>query len=147
MVRVQAEDFDPALELQALIQAGGGAVASFIGVVRADGAPPVMALVLEHYPPMTQAALEALVAQAQRRWPLHAVRIIHRVGELAVGAPIVFVGVSATHRAEAFAACEFLVDFLKTQAPFWKRAVTAQGSYWIEARASDSGAAQRWAHG
>lgn len=147
MVQVQTEPFDVGLELQILMQAGGGAVASFVGVVRADGNPPVQALRLAHYPPMTQIALEHLVTEAQQRWPLQAVRLIHRVGTLAVGAPIVFVGVTALHRAEAFAACEFIVDVLKTHAPFWKQILTAEGRYWLEPRASDAAAATRWHYG
>lgn len=144
MVKVQADDFDPAAELTALSLAGGGAVVSFLGIVRADSVPSVTALVLEHYPQMTQPALEAIVAEARQRWALAAVRIIHRVGYLPVGARIVFVGVTAAHRAEAFAACEFLVDYLKTRAPFWKRELTAQGEHWVAARLSDTEAAQRW---
>ncbi len=144
MVRVQTEPFDLNAEWQALLQTGGGAVASFVGVVRADGHPPVQALHLAHYSPMTEQALEQLVAAARQRWPLLAVRLIHRVGTLAVGAPIVWVGVSAVHRAEAFAACEFLVDALKTEAPFWKQAITAEGRTWLEPRSGDGAAMARW---
>ncbi len=142
-ISVQPEDFDVGAEIAAL-QAGGdvGAVASFVGCVRADGG--VAALALEHYPGMTEASIAAIVAEARQRWPLLGVRVIHRVGKLPVGARIVLVAVAAAHRGAAFAACEFVMDYLKTRAPFWKKAFTAQGDHWVEARSSDDAAAARW---
>lgn len=93
---------------------------------------------------MTEAALEAIVAKANSRWSLHKVRVIHRVGKLQIGEQIVFVGVAAAHRGEAFAACEFIMDYLKTQAPFWKKEQTPEGARWVDARVSDDAAAARW---
>lgn len=145
MIRVQAEDFDIAAETARLT--GGrtdiGGVASFVGMVRgaADG---VAAMTLEHYPGMTERQLAAIEAEARRRWPLLDVAIIHRYGRLLPGERIVFVAVAASHRGEAFAACEFLVDWLKTKAPFWKLEEGPQGARWVEARAADDGQAERW---
>lgn len=148
MVRVQAGDFDVAAEYAALCASGTavGAATMFVGRVRTDGdLADVQGLYLEHYPGMTETALQAIVAEAQARWPLLAVRIVHRVGELAPGAQIVFVGVSSSHRAAAFAACEFLIDFLKTRAPFWKRETDAAGTArWVAPKASDDDRAARW---
>lgn len=145
-VRVQIEDFDAGVEIAALQCLGDvGAVASFVGCVRADGG--VTALELEHYPGMTEASIDAIVAEAEARWPLLGVRVIHRVGRLPTGAQIVLVAVASAHRGAAFAACEFVMDYLKTRAPFWKKAFTAQESHWVEARASDDMAAARWQSG
>ncbi len=148
--RVQAADFDVAAELAAL-QDGRvdiGALACFTGCVRADAAPDaggaVTALVLEHYPGMTERAVEAMIEEAVRRFGLVAARVVHRIGRLAAGERIVLVAVAAPHRREAFQACEFLVDYLKTRAPFWKKAVTAAGERWVEARAADDEALARW---
>lgn len=147
-VRVQEADFDPGLEMSALLagRRDVGAVATFLGVVRADekdGA--VSAMSLEHYPGMTEKALEEIVEEARRRWTaLTAVRVVHRVGRLEVGDRIVFVAVASAHRGEAFAACEFIMDYLKTRAPFWKREETANGGRWVDARDSDDQAAARW---
>ncbi|WP_438438717.1 molybdopterin synthase catalytic subunit MoaE [Hydrogenophilus thermoluteolus] len=148
-IRVQSEDFDPGVETQRLHEADPtvGAVATFLGLVRAhpqeDGA--VTTMTLEHYPGMTEKALAAIVDEARRRWPLTAVTVIHRVGPLAVGDRIVFVGCASSHRAAAFAACEFLMDYLKTRAPFWKKETTASGeTRWVEACASDEERALRW---
>ncbi len=146
-VQVQAEDFDLGAEVRAA-HAGClrvGAVASFVGYVRdLNEGDEVRDLVLEHYPGMTERALERIEAQARERWTLDAVRVIHRVGRLAPGQQIVLVVVASAHRGEAFAACEFLMDYLKTQAPFWKKEQTPAGARWVEARSSDDAAAQRW---
>jgi molybdopterin synthase catalytic subunit len=147
IVRVQAGDFDSGRELESLT--GGrtdvGAVASFIGLVRAsnDGSA-VTGLTLEHYPGMTEKALTQICEDAHARWDLLETLVIHRVGPLQPGDRIVLVGVSSSHRGDAFAACEFIMDFLKTRAPFWKREDTPGGSRWVEARASDDSAAERW---
>lgn len=150
-LRVQAADFDVAAEYAALCADGGdsGGVTMFVGRVRQDGdLAAVTNMHLEHYPGMTEKALRAIAAEAAARWPLTAVRIVHRVGELAPGAQIVFVGVSAAHRAAAFSACEFLIDWLKTRAPFWKRESDAAGvSRWVEQKASDRDRAGRWQDG
>jgi molybdopterin synthase catalytic subunit len=146
-VRVQEQDFDTGRELEALT--GGrtdvGAVASFTGLVRAsnDGAA-VSGMTLEHYPGMTEKALAEICGQALARWDLIDTLVIHRVGPLKPGDRIVFVGVSSAHRGDAFAACEFIMDYLKTRAPFWKREDTPAGSLWVEARASDDESAGRW---
>ncbi|MBC2731972.1 molybdopterin synthase catalytic subunit MoaE [Thiobacillus sp.] len=122
-----------------------GAIASFIGLARDmnDGSD-VAAMTLEHYPGMTEKALAALVEEAQSRWTLLDVTLIHRVGRLLPGDPIVLVAVAGSHRGEAFAACEFIMDYLKTRAPFWKKEETPEGERWVEARASDDAAAMRW---
>jgi molybdopterin synthase catalytic subunit len=146
-VRVQTEDFDVAREI-ALLRAGDariGAVATFIGVVRDENqATTVRTLTLEHYPGMTEKALADIVEQARRRWPIYDAVVIHRVGELAPTDQIVLVAVSSAHRGDAFAACEFIIDYLKTQAPFWKKELTPDGERWVEARAADDEAAARW---
>ncbi|MFM9853795.1 MAG: molybdenum cofactor biosynthesis protein MoaE [Sphingomonadaceae bacterium] len=143
IVRVGAADFDVAAELARLEALGGGAVASFTGIVR--GSADFVSLTLDHYPAMTQAALEALAKAAATRWPLHGVTIIHRVGELGKGARIVLVGTASDHRAAALEACAFLIDRLKTGAPFWKKERGADGvEVWVDARNSDDAAAARW---
>ncbi len=149
-VSVQTEDFDLGREVAALT--GGrcdiGAVASFVGLVRGDdGGQGVSAMILEHYPGMTEKALEEIVAQAHARWDLAALRVIHRYGALAPGEQIVLVIAAGAHRGEAFAACEFVMDFLKTRAPFWKKERSAAGDRWVAARASDDAALERWATG
>ncbi|RPH62527.1 MAG: molybdopterin synthase catalytic subunit MoaE [Burkholderiales bacterium] len=146
-VRVQQHDFDAGAEIAAL-RAGDlrvGAVASFIGTVRDlnDGAG-VSSMTLEHYPGMTERALEDICAQARRRWDILDALVVHRHGELAPGDQIVLVVVTSAHRGEAFAACEFIMDYLKTQAPFWKKERTPQGTRWVEARDADDAAASRW---
>jgi len=151
VISVQAEDFDPGAELSRLGQAGDcGAVASFIGQVRGDAsasAAGVVALELEHYPGMTERSIAEIIQQAQQHWSLQAARVIHRIGRLHVGDRIVFVGVSSRHRADAFAACEFIMDYLKTRAPFWKKQWDAHGAaQWVDARESDRTAAARWQH-
>ena len=146
-VRVQTEDFDAGAEIARLRAANPaiGAVASFIGVARDvnDGAP-VATLTLEHYPGMTERALENIIAQAHSRWNVLDILVVHRVGELRPLDQIVLVVVTSAHRGEAFAACEFVMDYLKTEAPFWKREATPQGTRWVDARDSDTDARARW---
>lgn len=146
-IRVQTEDFDTGRELESLTRGRRdvGALASFIGLVReANDGSSVSGMTLEHYPGMTEKALEDICRQAHARWDLIDTLVIHRVGALKPGERIVLVGVSSAHRGEAFAACEFIMDYLKTRAPFWKREDTPQGPRWVEARASDDTAAERW---
>ncbi|MCA1974255.1 MAG: molybdenum cofactor biosynthesis protein MoaE [Caenispirillum sp.] len=152
MIRVQREDFDPGAEM-ATFCAGDtsvGAVASFLGLVRADKASEgaegaaVAAMTLEHYPGMTERQLEAIEQEARRRWPLTDVLVIHRHGRLEPGDRIVLVLTASAHRQAAFDACAFLMDWLKTKAPFWKREETAAGARWVDAKASDDAAAERW---
>lgn len=142
-VTVQEADFDVGAETNALSVGddGAGAVATFVGLVRGEG---IRAMSLEHYPGMTEKALAEIVEQARQRWQLRRVRIIHRVGRLLPGDRIVFVGVSSSHRHDAFAACEFIMDYLKTRAPFWKKEETDAGARWVDARESDDTAAARW---
>lgn len=144
MIRVQSEDFDVAAELAALNARapGAGAVATFTGHVRPE--PGLAALILEHYPAMTEAEIARHVEDARAKWPLLGVTVIHRVGRLAPGARIVLVAVASSHRRAAFEACAFLMDFLKAHAPFWKREERADGTRWVEARPSDDDAARRW---
>ncbi len=151
-VRIQTEDFDAGAEIAALRRGNPkvGAVASFIGVCRdgssgdANDGDAVSQMTLEHYPGMTEKALEKIVAEAKGRWKVMDVLVVHRVGELKPTDQIVLVAVAGSHRGEAFAACEFIMDYLKTKAPFWKKEQTAQGTRWVEARTSDDEAAQRW---
>ena len=146
-VRVQHEDFDVARETAAL-RAGDarvGAVALFIGTVRdVNDDRQVRTLTLEHYPGMTEKSIADIIDQAKARWDVYEALVIHRVGELQPMDQIVFVGVTSAHRGDAFAACEFIMDYLKTRAPFWKKEVTPEGPRWVDARASDDVAAQRW---
>ncbi len=122
-----------------------GAVATFVGYVRnTNQGINVSSLFLEHYPGMTERSLQLIVDQAKERWPLQRVKIVHRVGLLSAGEPIVFVGVASEHRHAAFDACTFLMDALKTQAPFWKREETQSGNHWVSSRESDQQAAKRW---
>jgi len=149
-VRVQQEDFDLSAEVAALRagQPSVGAVAAFVGLVRdMNEGSGVSEMALEHYPGMTEKALEAIVAEAQARWDILGARIIHRVGTLQPCDQIVLVAVSSAHRGEAFAACEFIMDYLKTRAPFWKREVTPAGARWVDARETDDSAAARWEKG
>lgn len=142
-IRVQAGDFDPGIEIERL-HAGRddiGAVASFVGLVRGG---KIAAMTLEHYPGMTERQLRAVADDAVARWPLQGVVVVHRFGRLTAGERIVLVAVASSHRAAAFEACAFLMDWLKTRAPFWKREETADGSRWVEARAADDAAAARW---
>lgn len=141
-IRVSHDDFDAGLEL-ARLESGAGAVASFTGVVRGGGG--LIAMTLEHYPAMTETALAEIAAEAERRWPIIAGTIIHRVGRLEAGARIVLVAVSSSHRHAALEACAFLIDWLKTSAPFWKLEEFADGRrQWVEARAEDEQARDRW---
>lgn len=146
-IRVQTEAFDVAAIIDAL-RAGNpavGAIASFIGLVRdVNDDAPVASMTLEHYPGMTEKALESIVAEARQRWDLIDVSVVHRVGELHPTDPIVLVAVASAHRGDAFQACEFIMDFLKTRAPFWKKEENSQGSQWVASRVSDSRAADRW---
>lgn len=146
-VFVQEADFDVSRELALLRQGDAriGAIATFVGVVRDlnDGAG-VSEMTLEHYPGMTEKALAAIVDEAKTRWPIFDALVIHRVGRLLPTEQIVLVAVSSAHRGEAFAACEFIMDYLKTRAPFWKREVTPQGARWVDARDADDSAAERW---
>ena len=146
-VRVQEADFDLNAELTAL-RAGDpriGALASFVGLVRDinDGAG-VSEMTLEHYPGMTEKALAAIVDEAKARWDIYGALVIHRVGPLKPCDQIVLVAVTSAHRGEAFAACEFIMDYLKTRAPFWKRETTPDGARWVDARETDDSAAARW---
>ncbi len=143
IVRIGPEDFDTGAELARLEALGGGAVASFTGIVR--GGPDFESMTLDHYPAMTQAALEALANEANARWQLAGVTIIHRVGELRKGERIVLVACASDHRAAALDACAFLIDNLKTKAPFWKKERDVGGiEKWVDARESDDEAASRW---
>lgn len=146
-VRVQREDFEVGAEIAALRRGDGavGAVASFIGTVRdVNEGSGVAAMTLEHYPGMTEKALESICAQAKSRFDVRDTLIIHRVGELRPTDQIVLVAVTSAHRGEAFAACQFIMDYLKTEAPFWKKEATPQGQRWVEARQADDEAAARW---
>jgi molybdopterin synthase catalytic subunit len=146
-VRVQQADFDLGAEVAALRKGNAkiGAIASFIGLVRdINDGDSVAAMTLEHYPGMTEKALEAIVTQAKSRWDIFDALVVHRVGELRPTDQIVMVAVTSAHRGEAFAACEFVMDYLKTEAPFWKKEHTGKGERWVEARASDDDAAARW---
>jgi molybdopterin synthase catalytic subunit len=146
-VSIRSDDFDLGAEVAALRQGDGGvgAVAAFIGTVRDrnDGAA-VQSLELEHYPGMTEAAIEAMIDEAMRRFEIRAARVVHRVGLLAPSAQIVLVAVTAPHRGDAFQACEFLMDYLKTQAPFWKKEAGPGGTRWVDARVADDAALARW---
>jgi molybdopterin synthase catalytic subunit len=147
-IAVQNEAFDLGAEVDAMRQGRTdvGAIASFVGLARDMNVDSeVAAMTLEHYPGMTEKALAALVDEACSRWTLLDVTVIHRVGRLLPGDPIVLVAVASSHRGEAFASCEFIMDYLKTQAPFWKKEETPAGERWVEARASDDAAAARWA--
>ena len=137
-VSVQREDFDLSAETKALSHAGVGAVASFVGIVRD------VRMTLEHYPAMTQNSIKKIVEEACGRWKVMDCTVIHRYGELAPQEQIVLVAVASAHRGDAFAACEFIMDYLKTQAPFWKKEHRAEGAAWVEAKASDDEAAGRW---
>ena len=152
VVRVQREPFDPGAELNAFLRqtphAGGiavfvGQMRDFQGADRASG-EPVSAMSLEHYSGMAERELGALVAEAQSRWRLDGVRVIHRTGDLAPADPIVFVAAASAHRADALEACAFLIDWLKTKAPFWKKETTGAGPRWVEATGADDARAAHW---
>ena len=146
-IRVQREDFDVGAELDALSRGKTviGGIASFVGLVRdIAGGQPITAMTLEHYPAMTERELQAIADEARGRWPLDAVLIIHRFGRLTPGERIVLVATASAHREAAFQSCHFLIDWLKTKAPFWKLEETAEGARWVDAQASDEAAAKRW---
>ena len=146
-IRIQTEDFDAGAEI-ARLRAGNpavGAVASFVGVCRdRNDGEPIATMTLEHYPAMTERALREICEQAGARWDLLGTSVVHRVGELRPADQIVLVIVTSAHRGDAFAACEFIMDYLKTEAPFWKKEHTDGGARWVEARSSDEQAAARW---
>jgi molybdopterin synthase catalytic subunit len=148
MIRVQREDFDVSAELDRLVAGNQriGGIASFVGLVRdIAGDHRISALTLEHYPGMTEKKLAEIELEAHRRWPLDASQIIHRYGRLEPGDRIVLVATASPHREAALAACHFLIDWLKTEAPFWKSEETSAGQRWVEARAEDDAARARWA--
>lgn len=146
-VLVASADFNAAEQLQQLRQTSNatGAIATFTGLVRDYGDHSnVTGLFLEHYPGMTEQVIHGLIGDARERWDIQSARVIHRVGTLTLGEQIVFVGVSSSHRADAFAACEFLMDALKTSAPFWKKELTRDGEHWVEQKDSDRERGARW---
>jgi molybdopterin synthase catalytic subunit len=149
-VSIQTADFNLADEIAALRKSDKrvGAVCSFVGTVRGgyegNNGPPVLSMELEHYPGMTEKAIEAMIDEAQRRFDIFGARVVHRVGLLQPADQIVMVAVTSAHRGQSFQACEFLMDYLKTQAPFWKKEQTPQGAQWVDARATDDAALKRW---
>ncbi|WP_137818036.1 molybdopterin synthase catalytic subunit MoaE [Pseudomonas sp. 2FG] len=146
-IRVQESAFDPGVEVNALHAAnvGVGAVVSFVGYVRDfNEGREVAGMFLEHFPGMTEKALAKIASEAEQRWPLLKIEVLHRIGRLEPGEPIVFVGTASAHRQAAFDACAFIMDYLKTRAPFWKKEDTADGPRWVEGRCSDQQAAERW---
>ena len=148
-VRIQTADFDLSTEVAALRAGDGGvgAVASFVGTVRdrnGGGAGEVRAMELEHYPGMTEASIEAMIDEAMTRFDIRGARVVHRVGVLKPLDQIVLVAVTSAHRGQAFQGCEFLMDYLKTQAPFWKKETSPEGARWVDARVTDDQALQRW---
>lgn len=147
VVQVQADDFDIAAEYQWLRENNNhsGAFVHFIGQVRdLNLGEAVQNLHLEHYPGMTEKVLEKIMAEAQSRWQLDCIKIIHRYGDLSISDQIVFIGIGSKHRDHAFDACRFIIDLLKTQAPFWKKETTPQGANWLDAQNSDQNQAQTW---
>ena len=146
-IAIQQADFSAQTLYEKLRAAslGTGAIASFVGLVRdINDNTAIESLYLEHYPEMTEKALHTIVAEAKQRWALLAVSVVHRVGDLCPGDQVVYVGVSSAHRQAAFAACEFIMDYLKTDAPFWKKETTAEGERWLTSRQSDLDAKRRW---
>lgn len=147
-VIIQNEDFSLESEyefLRSLNKNQTGAICTFTGLVREFGdRPDIQGMFLEHYPGMTEKCLERLIKQAKEKWDIHYAKVIHRIGSLHTSDQIVFVGVSSSHRADAFAACEFIMDYLKTDAPFWKKEITQDGSEWVEAKESDLLRKQKW---
>lgn len=147
MISIQTDDFDPAAEYQALRDSGSGtgAIATFTGLVRDSGdLEGVTGLFLEHYPGMTEQVIQGLIDQASQRWDVRKARVIHRVGRLDLCDQIVFVGICSAHRGDAFAACEFVMDALKTSAPFWKKEITGESEHWVDQKASDRDRSQAW---
>jgi len=146
-IRVQAEPFDITAEQEDLWRGRPqvGALVTFVGLMRdINQGEQVSRMVLEHYPGMTEKALLAIAEEADRRWVLQGIRVLHRVGDLRPKDPIVLVAVTGTHRGAAFRACEFLIDYLKTRAPFWKKEITDRGEHWVDSRTTDEMAARRW---
>ncbi len=149
-VSIQADDFNLSDEIAALRRHDRrvGAVCSFVGTVRGgyegNNGPPVLSMELEHYPGMTEKSIEAMIDEAHRRFDIFGARVVHRVGVLQPADQIVMVAVTSAHRGESYKACEFLMDYLKTQAPFWKKEQTPQGAQWVDARVSDDAALKRW---
>jgi len=146
-ISIQAEDFDIGEEVALLRQHSNatGAIVTFSGLVRdLESERQVHSLTLEHYPGMTESSLEKIIREAKKRWPMQDVTIIHRIGELLAGDQIVMVAVASAHRRTAFEACEFIMDYLKTRAPFWKKCRDETGESWVEAKDSDSDASRRW---
>lgn len=141
-ISIQADDFNMSFEYQSLSIEHVGAVATFVGRVRKDNS--IDALLLEHYPGMTEKVLLDIAAEAADRWLLLDLRIIHRIGLIATGEQIVFVGIASEHRADAFAACEFVMDFLKTQAPLWKKEISGSDAKWVSAKQSDADKTAHW---
>ena len=147
MISIQTDDFDAGAEYEALrlTGPGTGAIVTFSGLVRDSGdLSGVTGLFLEHYPGMTEQVIQGLIDEAGRRWDVQRARVIHRVGQLALADQIVFVGVCGAHRGDAFAACEFIMDALKTSAPFWKKEITREGEHWVEQKESDVARSQGW---
>ncbi|MBR9869945.1 MAG: molybdenum cofactor biosynthesis protein MoaE [Gammaproteobacteria bacterium] len=147
MISVQTDDFDVGAEYEALRSSGSGtgAIATFSGLVRDSGdVSGVTGLFLEHYPGMTEQVIQGLIDEACQRWDIRQARVIHRVGRLALSDQIVFVGICSAHRADAFSACEFIMDALKTSAPFWKKEITGDSEHWVEQKASDVVRTQAW---
>jgi molybdopterin synthase catalytic subunit len=146
IIRIQTEDFDVAALNRELLagRSDVGAVASFIGLVRDLAGDPLQQMTLEHYPGMTESALRGIAERAQQRWQIADLGIIHRVGALRPADQIVLVSVLSAHRGDAFSACQFIMDYLKTEAPFWKKEVSEQGAKWVESRVSDEQARKQW---
>ncbi|WP_370229615.1 molybdenum cofactor biosynthesis protein MoaE [Marinobacter nauticus] len=147
MISIQTDDFDAGAEYEALrlTGPGTGAIVTFSGLVRDSGdLSGVTGLFLEHYPGMTEQVIQGLIDEAGRRWDVQRARVIHRVGRLALADQIVLVGVCSAHRGDAFAACEFIMDALKTSAPFWKKEITREGEHWVEQKESDVARSQGW---
>ncbi len=142
---ITADDFDAGAEIEALRLAGVGAIATFSGIVRDNAEnPDLIAMTLEHFPGMTEQEIQTIIDEARERWPLQAVRVIHRVGRLLPQENIVFVGTASAHRQAAFDSAAFIMDYLKTRAPFWKKEETRAGAAWVEAREDDDIALQKW---
>ena len=147
MIDIRTDSFDPGAAALALEADAPkvGAICSFTGLAREYGdREDVQSLFLEHYPGMTESAIQSIVDEAHQRWSLLRCHIIHRVGRIEPGERIVFVGISSSHRRDAFEACQFIMDYLKTRAPFWKKEITPEGSEWVEQKVSDQAAAERW---
>jgi molybdopterin synthase catalytic subunit len=147
LILVQKADFDINLHYQKLLQinpAATGAAVLFVGLVRDLDDAKVEAMELEHYPGMTESCLQSIVDQAHKRWAIEGIHIVHRVGKLLAHEQIVLVGVTSRHRTDAFSACEFVMDYLKQDAPFWKAEVSERGKHWVAAKASDQKADERW---